>query len=133
MTARLIRPFHVRLDVRTGKAEMARPQAASNNGGAPRVVPDQKNGAGVRGSAPVPPSATNLDSGGSIKVQRDVATAVEERREPSLSPALKNSHDGAIKVQRNDTPVTDERREPSLSPLKNADDRSIKVQRNDKP
>ena len=134
MAARLIRPLYARLDVRTGKAEMARPQAASNNGGAARVVPDQKNGAGVRGSAPVPPPATNLDNGGSIRVQRDGTTAAEERREPSLSPALKNSDGGSIKVARDDKIVTEERREPSLSPpLKSADSGSIKVARNEKP
>ncbi len=131
MTARLIRPFHVRLDVRTGKAEISRPRtAADNGGGAPRILPEEKNGAGVRGSAPVPPSATNLDNGGSIKVLRDDMTAAEERREPSLSP-LKSADGGSIKVARDDRVVAEERREPSFSPLKSSEDRSIKIQRDD--
>lgn len=134
MAARLIRPLYARLDVRTGRAEMTRPPAASNTiGGAPRIVPD-KTGAGVRGSAPVPPSAANFDNGGSIKVQRDDKPITEDRREPSLSPPQKEVNSGSIKVQRNDQTAVEERREPSLSPApKSSDGGSIKVARNDKP
>ena len=132
MAARLIRPLYARFDVRTGKTEMPRPPAAANTiGGAPRAVPE-KNGGGVRGSAPVPPPAKALDNGGSIKVARDDRPVTEERREPSLSPSVKNSDDRSIKVQRNDKPISEERREPSLSPLKKSpDDGFIKAPRDD--
>jgi hypothetical protein len=119
MTARLIRPFHVRLDVRTGKAEMARPRTTSNTGGsAPHGLSDQQKGSDA----------------GSIKVVRDDRPSAEERREPSFSPAPKNSGYGPIKVRRDDRPVVEARREPSLSaPPKSADNGAIKVRRDDDP
>jgi hypothetical protein len=117
MTARLIRPFHVRLDVRTGKAEMARSRAAPNNGGsAPHSLPAQKN-----------------SDAGSIKVARDDRPIADERREPAFSPPLKSSNGGSIKVQRDDRTATEERREPSFSlPLESSNTEPIKVVRDGK-
>jgi hypothetical protein len=117
MGARLIRPFQVRLDVRTGKAEMARPGGASANGaGAPRGPSPQKS-----------PDA------GAIKVQRDDRPIADERREPSLAPPPKSADAGSIKVQRDDKAIVEARRELSLSPPpKSAYQSSIRVQRGDK-
>jgi hypothetical protein len=118
MTVRLIRPFHVRLDVRTGKAEMSRPRAASNNGGGtPPGLPDQKKSSDA----------------GSIKVMRDDRPIVEERREPSFSPPLKSSDNEPIKVVRDGKAGTDEyAHAPLPRRTETSDGSAIKVLRDHK-
>ena len=111
MTAHLIRPLRVRLDIRTGKAEMARSRPGSTNGG---NLPDQKKNPGY----------------GPIKVQRNDNAATEERREPSFSPPLKSADNEAIKVVRAGRAGTDEYAHAPLSRrTETSGDSAIKVLR----
>ena len=125
MVARLIRPFYARLDVQTGKAEVAPSRAA----GSIKVARDNRPIVEERREPSL--SAPLNSDGGSIRVQRDDRPLIEERREPSLSPRP-SADRSSIKVQRDDKTIVEARREPSLSAPLNSEGGSIKVQRNEK-
>src|SRR6185503_16030647 len=123
VAARLIRPIHVRYDVRTDEAEAPPPSGALTNAeGAPRVHPDPRTGT-ERASSSLPQQEKNFDDG-SIKVLRDGQTGIEELVDPSLPPAV---HADDIKVLRDD-----ETADASVLPPAKNSERVAELPRNDK-
>lgn len=132
MAARLVKVFHVRLNLQDGAASGPHPLAAFNkDAGAPRVR-DPKAGAEAQGQLPLPPRPAKSDDS-SVAVVRDDKARPEAQGRASVPPRAAKSDDSSVSVVRDDR-ARAEAKGPASDPPRAAksDDSSIAVLRDEK-
>ena len=109
MAARLVKVFHVRLNIRDVAVSGPHPLAAFNREvGAPRILREQKAAMQKPAPAPVPPRATTPDDS-SVAVLRDPEAGPQERGPAPLPPRAAPSDDSSVVVLRDDDMVAEDR------------------------
>ncbi len=109
MAARLVKVFHVRLNVRDVAVSGPHPLAAYNREvGAPRVLREQKAGLQKPAPAPVLPRAAASDDS-TVAALRALTAGPQEHRRAPLPPRAAASDDSSIVVLRDDEMVAEDR------------------------
>jgi hypothetical protein len=109
MAARLVKVFHVRLNVRDVAVSGPHPLAAYNREvGAPRVLREQKAGLQKPAPAPLPPRAATSDDS-TVAALRALTAGPQEHRQGPLPPRAAASDDSSIVVLRDDEMVAEDR------------------------